>query len=388
MLASMFGSLGDIVSPLPLPEFLQAFRDKRRLHVDAIDPARATSAALLLPWQEIESMISMHNLDDLETMKNGMLIPPQLYQGQGDLGVFHDLLAQGASLVIKQIQLTVPRIQWLATSIERQLGCVVGVNAYCSFSSGGAFKPHWDRHDVLVVQIHGTKTWRIWDSTFRNPVERSRGANHDITDAASEEFVVSSGDVLFIPRGEPHAASVSRGSSVHVTFGFDGLNGVDVLQRLQNAAGQDDFLRTDLPPREAHAEVREHEKELKIRLHRLVDALDLSDFLEDDDANRLPVRQASLTFSEQPGDILRLTLRRRVSLPELTDGEPPPVTIGGTSYRLSRPAIDLLRGLLACDCQSRSSLIESLRSSHDRAAVVAGIQELIRLGFLMTERAV
>jgi hypothetical protein len=385
MLAGMFGSLSDIVSPLALPEFLQALRDKRRLYVKAIDPTRAAS---LLPWQDLEAMISMRNFDGVEAMQNGMVIPPQLYQAEGDVGAFHDILAQGASIVVKQIQLTVPQIQWLATSIERQMGCVVGVNAYCSFSSGGAFKPHWDRHDVLVVQIHGTKTWRIWESTFKNPVERSRDAKHDITGTPSEELVLSSGDILYIPRGEPHVASVSGGASVHLTFGFDHLNGVDVLRRLNSAAGQDDFLRTDLPPLEAEAQLRDYDKELKTRLHRLVDALDISEFLKDDDANRLPVRQASLAFSEDPEDILRLTLRRRIPLPVVVDADPPPVTIGGASYRLSRASIDILRRLFACDRQSRRGLVEALSSSHDGAAVAAGLRELVRLGFLMTDRAV
>jgi ribosomal protein L16 Arg81 hydroxylase len=385
MLPGMFGSLSDILAPLPLPEFIQAFRDKRRLHIKAV----ATSgAASLLPWQDLEALISMRAFDDLELMKNGMVIPPQLYRGEGDLAAFHDIVAQGASLIIKQVHLSVPRIQWLATSIERQLGCAVGANAYCSFSSGGAFKPHWDRHDVLVVQLHGTKAWRLWESAFKNPVERSRDAKHDITGTPSDEFVVSPGDVLFIPRGEPHAASVSGGASVHLTFGIDSLNGVDVVQRLQGAAGQDDFLRADLPPSTAHAELREHENELKARLHRLVDALDLSEFLQDDHARRLPVRQASLPSSDDPGEILRLTLRRQVPLPEAGDAEPAPVIIGGTSHRLSRAAVEILRRLFVRDCQSRGALIEALSASHDVAAVLAGLRELVRLGFLMTERLV
>jgi hypothetical protein len=385
MLAGMFGSLSDLIAPLPLPEFLQALRDKRRLYVRAIDPTRAAS---LLPWQELEDMISMRNFDDIEAMQNGMVIPPQLYQAEGDARAFHDILAQGASIVVKQIQRTVPQIQRLATSIERQMGCVVGVNAYCSFSSGGAFKPHWDRHDVLVVQIHGTKSWRIWESTFKNPVERSRDAKQDITGTASEERVLSSGDILYIPRGEPHVASVSGGASLHLTFGFDHLNGVDVLQRLNSAAGQDDFLRTDLPPLAAEAQLRDYERELKTRLHRLVDALDISAFLEDNDANRLPARQASLALSEDPGDVLRLTLRRRVPLPPVGGADSPPVTIGGASYRLSRASIDILRRLFACDRQSRRGLIEALSSIHDSAAAAAGLRELVRLGFVMADRAV
>ena len=381
----MLGSLGDVVSPVPVGDFLRAFHDKRRLYIRAADPARADS---LLPWREIEAMISMRDFDDMEAMQNGMLLPPQLYRAEPDMSAFHDMLAQGASIIVRQIQLKIPQIQWLATAIERQMGLGVGINAYFSFSKGGAFKPHWDRHDVIVIQLHGKKAWRIWDSTVKNPLERSQHARHDITDAKSEELELSPGDVLYIPRGEPHAASVSGGSSVHLSIGLDGLNGMDVLQQLNHAAGQDDFLRSDLPPQEAAARVREHEAELKRRLHRLIDTLDIMKFLEEGDANRPPVRQVSLTSSEEPGDILRLTLRRRVPLPQTSSKEAQPVKIGDAEHRLSPASIEILRRLFAGDRQSRRALMDGLSPRHGEAAVTNGLRELSRLGFLVTDRAV
>ena len=268
------------------------------------------------------------------------------------------------------------------------MGFGVGVNAYLSFSRGGAFKPHWDRHDVLIVQVHGKKAWRVWDSAFKNPIETSRHAEHDITDATCQQLELSPGDVLYIPRGEPHAASVSGGGSVHLTIGLDCLNGVDLLQQLNHAAGQDDFLRSDLPPREAEARLRDHQVELKARLHRLVDTLDILKFLEEGDASRPPVRQVSLASSEEPGDILRLTLRRRVPLPERSSEQAQPVTIGGAVYPLPPASIDILRRLFAGDRQSRRVLIDELSPRHGEAAVTNGLRELSRLGFLVTDRAV
>ena len=379
----MFRTLSDVVSPVPVSQFLQTFADKKRLHIRTADPTRAEP---LLPWQDIETMISMHSFDDVEVMQNGMLLPPQLYNAD-NISAFHDILVQGATLILRRMELNVPQIQWLATAIERQMGFGVGVNAYLSFSRGGALKPHWDRHDVLVVQVHGKKTWRIWDAKFENPVEKSQYAQHDITDAPSEELELSPGDVLYIPRGEPHAASVSGGASVHLTFGLDSLNGVDVLQQLNKAARLDEFLRTDLPSHRETAQLREYEAELKRRLHRLVDALDVSAFLEEDDAKRPPVRQASLSPSEEATDILRLTLRRRISLPE-ESGESHPVTIGGAAYRLSAACLDILRVLFARDYHSRGALIEALSSRHGEPAVAAGVRELLRLGFLRADRSV
>ncbi len=381
----MLSSLSDVVSPIAVSQFLQAFYEKRRLHIKATDPARGES---LLPWSEIETMISMRSFDEIQVMQGGMPLPPQLYTSP-DMSDFHDILAQGASVVVRQIQHTIPQIQWLAAAIERELGCAVGVNAYLSFSRGGAFKPHWDRHDVLVVQVHGSKTWRTWEGSLKSPIESSTHAKVEISDAHSEELVLSPGDALYIPRGQPHAASVSAGASVHLTFGLDSLTGVDVLRQLNHAAGQDEFLRADLPLQAAEAQLRDYEAELKARLHRLVDALDVTEFLKEDDASRPPVRHASLASAEEPSDILRLTLRRRVRLPPHgSRGEPQPVTIGGVEYSLSPASIDILRELFSNDRQSRSGLCATLSPLHTGDAVLAGLRELLRLGFLMTERAV
>jgi ribosomal protein L16 Arg81 hydroxylase len=381
----MLASLGDVVSPISVAEFLRRFHDKQRLHIKAADPDRATS---LLPWRDIETMVSMRDFDDMQAMQNGMLLPPELYRAEPDLSAFHDLLAQGASIVIAHVQHKIPQIQWLATAIERQLGFGVGVNAYFSFSRGGAFKPHWDRHDVLIVQVHGHKTWKIWDAKLKNPIERSHEATHDITDATCEQLELSPGDVLYVPRGEPHAASVSGGGSVHLSIGLDCPNGLEILQQLNHAAVQDDFLRSNLPPREADARLRHHEVELKTRLHRLVDTLDIRKFLEEGDASRPPIRQVSLASSEEPGDILRLTLRRQVPLPDRSSDVAQPVTIGGAVYPLPPASIDILRRLFASDGQSRGALMDGLSPRHGAAAVSNGLRELSRLGFLATDRAV
>ena len=373
----MLRSLDDVLAPLPVGEFAAAVDARKRFHVQTTDPRRAES---LLPWPEIEALISMRRFENMKVMHNGMVVPPQLYNA--DVSALHDVLLQGASIVATRVDADVPQIQWLATAIERQLGREVGVNAYLSFSEGGAFKPHWDRHDVLVLQVHGAKTWSIWNATLDNPVEMSRFAKHDITDAPCQSLELAAGDVLFIPRGEPHAASVSGGASVHLTFGIERVNGVDALQRLQQAAGEDALLRADVPAKERPAQLQAYEAEWKARLHRMVDALDLTQFLHDSDLQRPPLRQVSLSTFAEPSDLVRLTLRRRVPL----DGDT--VTIGGVAHTLSAAAVDLLRRLFERDWQTRAALEQALASRHASSAVERGLRELARLGFIATHRPI
>lgn len=64
------------------------------------------------------------------------------------------------------------------------------------------------------------------------------------------------------------------------------------------------------------------------------------------------------------------------------------MTIGGVTYALSAASIDILRELFRSDRQSRGALCAALSPVQPKSAVMSGLRELSRLGFLMTDRAV
>jgi hypothetical protein len=270
-------------------------------------------------------------------------------------------------------------------AIERDLGLQAGVNAYLSFSKGGAFKPHWDSHDVLILQIHGRKRWRIWDAEIQDPVETSDPRVNSQRPPALETEMLP-GDVLFIPRGEPHSATVSAEHSVHLTFGFHSLTGLDFLDHLRKRAAEDPLFRMNLPRHSPEAETREHEARLKEHLHRLIDAGSTDHLLSQNDLCRCPIVQTAVSgILPDLDDELRLTLRRRVPLPEvMPDDEPQLATIGGHSYRLVPASIAILRWLFAHDPATRRELDSALSPLFGRSSVEAALIELLRLGFLST----
>lgn len=81
-------------------------------------------------------------------------------------------------------------------------------------SQGGA---HSDPSDVYVIQLEGTKHWRIWPT----PEVRRMGEDREFHDADLPEpeldIVVRPGDVLYIPYGIPHAAAADERVSLHLT---------------------------------------------------------------------------------------------------------------------------------------------------------------------------
>ena len=381
----MLATLADLLAPVSLSEFLEAFRARRRLHISAADPSRAET---LLSWQDIDTLLSGHGLgENVGIWRDSVLVPRQFYTSDGGkrmkASAIHDLLTQGVSIVVDGVHRSIPQISQLAAAVERKMGIETQVNAYLSFSKGGAFRPHWDIHDVLAVQVHGRKRWRFWKTLVPHPVELADSAPIDASAAPEQEIELAPGDALFIPRGEPHAAAVSAGRSVHLTIGMRSETGIDFLDSLRKKAIQDPLLRMNLP-RHVSNESHAHEVALKHRLHQLIDAASMSQFFREGDLSRSPaVRTAVSGAIPQMGDVLRLTLRRRVPLPEALEGKPQRVTIGGEARRFSPASIDVLRWLFDHDPATLHALHAGLTPHHGQNAIESAVSELLRAGFLV-----
>jgi hypothetical protein len=259
--------------------FTDAFVKKERLLVKG----EGQDLARVLPMTMLERMIASEALSPrrLTVLRDGDVIPASEFRA-ADGRVRADALAalerQGVSFVIAHIQDDVPEVGAMANAIAKQVGHTVWVNAYVTHRQGGALLPHYDDHDVLVLQVHGTKHWFSHGTPIPLPIERSP----DGVDFGppSWDAVLEPRDVLFMPRGEVHHAEVLGDLSVHLTFGIDTLRGVDFAESIVAGLGSELLFREDLTRAAGEAALRERERALKARLHELIDAADVSAFLE------------------------------------------------------------------------------------------------------------
>jgi hypothetical protein len=117
----MLATLSDLLAPVSLSEFLEGFRARRRLHISASDPTRAET----LLSQDINTLLSAHGLgENVGMWRDGVLVPRQFYTSNGGKQIkvraFHDLLAQGVSIVVEKVDRSIPQISQLAAAIERE----------------------------------------------------------------------------------------------------------------------------------------------------------------------------------------------------------------------------------------------------------------------------
>lgn len=380
----MIRDLASLLAPVQEEVFLDHFLSKRRLQVKSGQVDRARS---LLPWPTINHLIAsdMIPAHRLRIVRASVDVPPRMYRRSGSQelrpGALQALLAQGVSIVIDHVDNLVPQIGLLADALERRLAHVVGINAYLSFGQGGALQAHADDHDVLVIQIHGRKRWRSYGSPVLLPVERPKIPKFT-ADTAVWGDTLQPGDVLYLPRGEVHEAALDGTHSVHLTIGIVTGHGIDFMNWLSRKAAADLVFRKDITRLGGEASLRQHEAELRARLHALIDTTSLDEFLDAKDAERSPhpfLNMGHIGEDSGPAEhtVVVPALRRRISF-----GGGEEVEIGGESYRLSQNAQRVLELLIARNALAFDELLRTLAGvlSGDEARVA--VLELARNGLV------
>jgi len=155
----------------------------------------------------------------------------------------------GATLALDGLHMREPKLALLCRVLEQQLGHYFQVNAYLTPPNGQGFTPHYDSHDVFVMQVYGSKRWKLEKSRRKFPGknEDKDGANLEM-DAQHHAFTLNQGDMIYIPRGFVHAAECGSEPSLHLTLGLIPCTWDDLLRVVLKATvAKDPRLLKALP---------------------------------------------------------------------------------------------------------------------------------------------
>ena len=157
--------------------------------------------------------------------------------------------ARGATLVLQALHLHHRPTALYCRGLEQRLGFPVQANAYQTPASAQGFGVHHDTHDVFVLQVSGTKRWRIYEPVVELPLSHQRWSPA-LGDPGPPylDLTLRPGDTLYLPRGWPHEAVTDRADSLHVTVGLHPPTRLDALKAALEACGDDLELRRSLPP--------------------------------------------------------------------------------------------------------------------------------------------
>jgi len=160
------------------------------------------------------------------------------------------LHGSGATVVLQALHRVHPPLGEFCRGLAEQLGHQTQVNAYITPPGAQGFAAHHDTHDVLVLQVDGTKRWTIREPLVVLPLPAQPSSALDPAAAAASpvhaEVELRAGDVLYLPRGWLHEAATTDERSVHLTVGLLHTTWHDVL-----ADAVDTLAVTALPLRAA-----------------------------------------------------------------------------------------------------------------------------------------
>jgi hypothetical protein len=140
-------------------------------------------------------------------------------------------IAKGGTVVIDKIYELIPALDTFIDGLSRETGIRFSANGYFTPSETLGVNPHFDRHDVFAVQIHGSKVWYYREDhhILSQPMRKQAVPTFD---DAWNEVTLHPGDVLYVPRGLWHCTRTDNVNSLHIAVGCYPLTVSDWLTRI------------------------------------------------------------------------------------------------------------------------------------------------------------
>ena len=213
----------------------------------------------------VDELISSRGLRTpfIRMAKEGSVLPPVRFTGSGGYGAevgdqvdSAKVLAEfagGSTIVLQGLHRTWAPLNGFIRQLVHDIGHPAQVNAYITPASSRGFDPHYDVHDVFVIQIVGQKQWTIHEPVHSDPLRGQPWTDHRdaVADRATGtpaiDAIFGPGDVLYLPRGWIHSAVALGGTSIHLTIGVSALTRYDVVEQLITGLADDPALRASLP---------------------------------------------------------------------------------------------------------------------------------------------
>ncbi|MEG3180985.1 JmjC domain-containing protein [Sphingomonas sp. LT1P40] len=270
-------TLADALGTVPLATIREHLESRTVFHA----PSPGIALARLFTLADLERLLAtgLSADDDLRiTLKGTPVDLAKLgaidAKGRTRPLVLQKLLRQGASVIVNNAQRRVPHLHGLAADVEATTGarCTIGIIA--SFSEMVALPVHYDRQDLILIQLDGAKSWRF----LGHPVTGS--GMRPLPGAALPNDVVHTvdlrrGDLMFVPSGQHHQCT-SDGWSMHMGILLHHPSGLDLLEDL---FAQNRDLAIPFPAFEGEAARANRQRAFKETLTAAIRDADIDDWL-------------------------------------------------------------------------------------------------------------
>lgn len=266
-------ALGFLIAPMTRADFFARFFERGPLLCTRGEPLRYAD---LLTLEAIDRFVSSSDL----------------HEGMVDLSNHHDRLSRddyvgedgrisratvteeylrGSTIILPQLQDSLFNLGEFCRSLEEVFTCHIQTNVYLTpppraepeaeaeadaaekdapDHGNQGFPPHYDNHDVFVMQVSGSKAWKVYGTPVDIPYrgegfEPGKYETGDVT----QTFTLHPGDCFYLPRGIMHdAENVGDAPSLHITVGLITKTWADLmLEAISELALNEPDFRRSLP---------------------------------------------------------------------------------------------------------------------------------------------
>lgn len=245
-------SFDRIIAPCDPATFLSTYWETQPLLLARQNPAYYSA---LFSSAELEEVLQYvrPKPPDLRVVLEQVELPSARYvntDGSLNINQLYKAYGEGYTLVVNSLQRFVPKLALLCRQLQELMNFAVEFNVYLTPANSHGLHPHYDTHDVFVLQIEGKKSWSLYGSAQQCPLLGTFQPVIPVEVLPPLERVVelTAGDLLYLPRGHIHDAATTDEHSMHITIGVYPTQWADLVSTaLTNLSLQDVRFRKALP---------------------------------------------------------------------------------------------------------------------------------------------
>jgi ribosomal protein L16 Arg81 hydroxylase len=246
--------LDELIRPVLKQDFFARYWEAELLLISRKQPDYLSS---LFGLRELDRLLGFHPTDariqlaGAKKKRNGATATAAAAEDVSDLAGVYESFYQGRTLIVNGLHRLWEPVSQLCRNLLMETGMKTHANLYITPGRATGFDCHWDGHDVMILQLEGTKKWRLYPAIPWLPRPSSPGSAYKREKGKPAlDVTLQAGDFLYLPRGTPHQATSGDGPSVHLTVGLMATTWEDLLvAAVQALSTRNEPLRKSLPHR-------------------------------------------------------------------------------------------------------------------------------------------
>jgi ribosomal protein L16 Arg81 hydroxylase len=215
-----------LIHPISLDTFFSQYWEKRPLHISRKNPHYYSG---LLSVKDIDTLLQFakpkYPRVKLGRNKGGFsldLLAGMETTSIQDYGVpsiqrLYDHYSKGDTLVIYKLEEYWQPLAKLCRDLAAWFSFPISSTLFLTPQNAQGFLPHFDHVDIFILQVEGSKLWRIYNtSPYLSVDEKYQPLVSGDLPAPEQEIYLEPGDFLYVPRGCIHEVLTTDSPSLHV----------------------------------------------------------------------------------------------------------------------------------------------------------------------------